>query len=94
MLPKDDDRKRKQKKQPDNSHVAKKLRQEEPVVVSGLDLTETWINDRLLPIVATQIIMETLVHFIILCFFGLILQNHFFFFLICKFEWPFIVKIL
>lgn len=61
MLPKDDDRKRKQKKQPDISHVVKKPRQEEPVAVSGLDLTETWINERLLPIVATQIIMETLV---------------------------------
>lgn len=65
ILPKDDDRKRKHKKQPENNQVTKKPRQEEPppapVTFSGLDLTEQWINERLLPVVAAQIIMETLV---------------------------------
>lgn len=65
ILPKEDDRKRKHKKQPENSQIAKKPRQEEtvptPITFSGLDLTEQWINERLLPVVAAQIIMETLV---------------------------------
>lgn len=64
ILPKEDDRKRKHKKQPENSQIAKKPRQEEtvptPITFSGLDLTEQWINERLLPVVAAQIIMETL----------------------------------
>lgn len=60
-LPKDDDRKRKYKKPPESAQVAKKLRSEEPPVpVTGLDLTEIWVNERLLPTVATQIIMDTL----------------------------------
>ena len=61
-LPKEDERKRKHKKPPENTQVVKKSRPEEPpVTVSGLDLTEVWVNERLLPTVATQIIMDTLV---------------------------------
>lgn len=61
-LPKDDERKRKHKKPVENNQVTKKPRQEEPpVTLSGLDLTEVWVNERLLPLVATQIIMDTLV---------------------------------
>lgn len=62
ILPKEDERKRKHKKPVENNQVTKKPRQEEPpVTFSGLDLTEVWVNERLLPIVATQIIMDTLV---------------------------------
>lgn len=60
-LPKEDERKRKYKKQSESNQIAKKSKQEEPIMFSGLDLTEAWINERLLPIVATQIIMDTLV---------------------------------